>query len=280
MHRRLLDIGIVTDEISRDLAEAFSLGTSWEITRFELREGGERRFPHFTREEIHLVEGIVREGGEITAVSPGILKGAADDEARIKQELERVLPRSLELAGRFGCRTVIVFGFERYDGEPQSNRARVLRAFERAAEQAAAAGMQVLVENEPNFWVDRPADEAALLSELDHPQLGANWDPANAVWGGATIDRAGFEAISPFLRNLHVKDYDPEDSETLWKPIGQGRVPWQEILRWIAEETDLPHVTLETHCEPLKENTRRSLDALRDMLRHLETTGPQSTSSR
>jgi sugar phosphate isomerase/epimerase len=263
---RPLDVGVVTDEVSNDLAEALDLGAAWGITRFELREGAERRFPFFRPDEVRRVEDAIRRGGRVTAVSPGLFKGAADDEARLRAELEDTLPRSLELAVRFACPVLIVFGFARYEGEPAENRRRARRALARAADAAAAAGLVVAIENEPDFWVDRPRETAALLAEVGHPALRANWDPANLQWGGCTPSHDDFAVLRPFVANVHVKDYAPSNPARPWPPVGQGEMAWPEMLRWIAAETDLAHVTLETHCLPKVESSRQSLEALRSMV--------------
>jgi sugar phosphate isomerase/epimerase len=274
MSDRALDIGVVTDEVSRDLAEALDVSRGWGISRFELREGGDDRFPFFTDREVHLVDEAVRAGAQITAVSPGILKGTVDDQERLHRELEEVLPRAIERARRFECPRLVVFGVARYEGEPSSNRTRVMRTFERVAERAAAADLTVAIENEPDFWVDRPGPAATLLDEIDHPALTLNWDPANQHWGGLRPDRSGFATIRPHISNVHVKDYTPDDPDVPWRPVGEGVTPWGKILSWIVEDTTLDHVTLETHCEPLIENSRASLDVLETLI--AEATAPHT----
>ena len=141
-----------------------------------------------------------------------------------------------------------------------------MRAFEQAAERAHAAGMKVMIENEPDFWIDAPAASAALLDEIGHPALGLNWDPANLHWGGTRPTPDHLEAVAPHLLNLHVKDYYPDRPEAPWLPVGEGATPWSELLPAVVEMTDLGLVTLETHCEPLAESTRRSLAAVQRML--------------
>ena len=266
MPRRTLHIGAVTDEIARSLSEALEAGTSWGLTRFELREGSRGRFPAFTQDEVAAVEAALRGGVRVTAVSPGIFKGAADDDARLRHELEEVLPRTIEMAVRFGCPLVIVFGFERYRGEPDGNRTRAMRAWAQAAEQASKAGLRVAIENEPNFWIDGPQTSTALLGEIGHPALGLNWDPANLHWGGHVPTSEDVVAVEPYLEGLHVKDYAPDRPEAPWVPVGEGATPWEDLFGWIARETDLPHVTLETHCEPLLESSKKSLETMRRLI--------------
>jgi sugar phosphate isomerase/epimerase len=150
----------------------------------------------------------------------------------------------------------------------------VLKAFEAAAEAAAAAGMTVAVENEPGFWVDTPAASARLVDALGHPALRLNWDPANLHWGGQRPTREGFEAVRPLLGNLHVKDYTPDDADVPWRPVGEGVTPWEDILSWVAADGGLAHVTLETHCQPRIEASRKSLEALRRLIRAAEAPQP------
>ena len=117
-----LKIGTVSDEVSRNISEAFEAAMSWGIQRFELREGSKARFPKFLPEEIATIESAIRDGAKITAVSPGILKVHADNARQIRHDIDQTLQASLALANRFNCPKIIVFGFEKYEGEPKSNQ--------------------------------------------------------------------------------------------------------------------------------------------------------------
>ncbi len=260
-----MNVGIVTDEITRDLGEALDIAGGWGISLFELREGAKARFPKFSAEEISLLDHAMQAGARVTAVSPGIFKGNVEEADQREREIEVVFPKAVELAQRFGCKTVIAFSFDGCDGAP-ANRLQVLRAFEKIGERAAEAGVVVAFENEPQFWIDRPRETVALLEEIGHPALRINWDPANLHWGGQMPDDEAFAILKPYLVNLHVKDFTPADKEVPWRPLGEGIVPWEELLPVIIEESDLAHLTIETHCEPLILNSEKSLDRLRKLL--------------
>jgi len=261
-----MEIGVVTDEISRNLGESLALCREWGLTHIELREGSEKRFPGFTSAELALIEEAISGGFTVTAVSPGTFKCHADDETSIRLDYEEILPRSIDLAIRFACPVIISFGFERYPGESDRNRVRAMRALELAADRVWEAGLSLAVENEPDFWVDDATDEAAMFEEIGHPGLKANWDPANSHWGGTLPTREGFDALKTHIVNVHVKDFTADDPDVPWRPVGQGQTPWAEYLRWVIKDTSVNHVTIETQAPPLIENTRDSLAALRKLL--------------
>lgn len=263
------DIAVFTDEIADTMADALGLVRAWGVSKLELREGGQARYPNFTPEEIGMLDDARRDGVRVTAVSPGLFKGSITDTATFDREME-ALPRSLDLAARLDCPTLIIFGFERFDGEGDDLRPRVVEAFRTITEAVAGAGMTVIVENEPKFWVDLPEESAALVRDVDHPAFRLNWDPANLQWGGVEPTYEGFQAVRPYLGGLHVKDYFPSRPFAPWCAVGEGVTPWAEILRWVAEESDLPHVTLETHAWPRTETSKQSLDWMRARLAEME----------
>ena len=266
MTKHNIDIGIVTDEVSRNLEEALEVCHEWGITHFELREGSTGRVPALTPDEVQRIDRLIEDNGSITAISPGIFKGHIEDTSRWITEAEDTFPRTIEMAQRFACSTLIAFGFEECDDSRES-RLQVLRAFEAIAEQAASADMRVAIENEPGFWIDRPEETVSLLEELGHPALKLNWDAANLHWGGREPNDEAIDQLKDHIINLHVKDYAPGAPENPWKPLGEGIVPWKELLPVILEYIPLSHVTLETHCEPLIENSRKSLAYLLKLIR-------------
>jgi sugar phosphate isomerase/epimerase len=264
-----MQIGIVTDEISTDVGEALDYCAEWGIRLLELREGGTGRFPNFTTDEVRLVDEALAAGATVTAVSPGIFKGNIGDESVVETELGTTLPRAIEWAARWECPRVIVFGFDKAEGSQPGDRMRVQRAFERAAEVASAAGVTVIVENEPNFWIDHAETSGSLLREVGHPGLRLNWDPGNLAWGGREVSWDEFNEVRDLIANVHVKDFTPDDVEAPWRPVGDGIMAWGEILGWVSEIEAIRHVTLETHCADRIASSKKSVKALRELLKNI-----------
>lgn len=263
-----MELAIISDEISLDLEEAIRHGEDFGFRKYEIRclDGYEHRVPDLLPGRVERLEEWVREGRiEITALSPGTFKINLSDTARLREELDRMLPRACEVAARLGAPRVITFGFMREDGRDVTEAVQRLRE---AAAVAAAHGVELSVENEPGSWCDTGVNTATVLKAVGESHVGVNWDPANAVYAGEAAYPVGYEAVLPLLQNVHIKDGIPLPPDK-WENrlLGDGGVNWIGQLRTLLRDQPVPHLTLETHVFPLLESTREDLRRLRLLMR-------------
>lgn len=255
-------LGIVTDEISSDIETALQCGKEWGISLYELRCVGKGRVPEIEEEHAAYIENAIRTDGiRITALSPGIFKHTLSQPAEIERELAEMLPRSIAMAKRFGARVIIAFGFKRLPQDDESLRRLAIGYFTRAAKIAEEHDMVIAVENEPGFWCDTGANTAAILKEVNSDHLRANWDPANALGTDETPFPNGYKALKPYIVNVHVKD-TIEGSLLKCVPVGEGKIAWKEQLRALIEDDIVSHITIETHCLPLIEQSAYNIRTL------------------
>lgn len=263
-------IGIVTDEISPDVREAIQLGMSWGLMDYELRVIGESRVPTVKPEiSDDLLWFKEKFGIRYTALSPGTGKGTIDDQEKFNHELHAVLPATFALAQKLGVATVIIFGFQRSPQQPDSWEPEVIAAFRRLAALAEKSGIRLVIENEPGFWCDTGRNTARIIAAVDSPFLRANWDPANALGTEEVPYPNGYEAIKKWIANVHVKD-TVKGALIQCVPIGEGKIDWEGQMRALKHDQVVQHVTLETHCLPLIENSQKNLQRLREILQALE----------
>ncbi|MDZ7361703.1 MAG: sugar phosphate isomerase/epimerase [candidate division KSB1 bacterium] len=264
-------IGIVTDEISTEVREAIELGMSWGIMDYELRVIGEARVPTVKPETVDdLLRLKEKFRVRYTALSPGACKGAIDDDETLQRELNETLPETFRLARKLDVPTVIIFGFQRLPQQPSSLLPKVVEAFCQMAIMAQKEGLRLAVENEPGFWCDSGQNTARLIAAVDSPFLRANWDPANALGTDEIPYPDGYEAIKKWIANVHVKD-TIKGALIECVPVGEGKIDWEGQLRALIQDRAIQHITIETHCPPLRENSQKNLQRLQQMLRRLHT---------
>jgi len=262
-------IGFVTDEISSNVREAIELGVSWGITNYELRVIADARVPAITAETVdELLQLKAKFGIRYTALSPGTCKGAIDDAAKLEQEFNETMPATFALAKKLGTPLVIIFGFQRLPGQADALETDVVAAFHRLAVAAEKENLRLAIENEPGFWCDTGHNTARIIAAVDSPFLRANWDPANALGTDELPYPDGYEAIKRWIVNVHVKD-TIKSSLLACVPIGEGKVDWEGQIQALVRDRLVEHVTIETHCLPLIENSQKNLQWLRLRLRQL-----------
>jgi sugar phosphate isomerase/epimerase len=260
----MLSFAFVSDEICADFSETIQHGLSWGVTRYEMRMLPSGRVPDITAGDIAAVRRAIKDHGvRITALSPGSFKLAPEDREGITAQLREPLPRTLDLALELGAPLVIIFGFMR--SGKQDEHARAVDAMQRAVDLASAAGIVLAVENEPGFLCDSGSNTAAFIDAVASPFLKANWDPANAVGTGERPWPEGYAALKRHVVNIHAKD-TVEGSLVRCVPIGEGVVDWRGQLRAANDDGIVEHISIETHCLPLLENSRKNLEVLRGYL--------------
>lgn len=263
-------IGIVTDEISADVREAIQIGLSWGIMDYELRVIGEARVPTVKPETIDdLLWFKEKFGLRYTALSPGTGKGAIDDRETLLREINETLPAAFALAKKLAAPKVIIFGFHRLPQQSETLLPQVIEVFRQIATLAEKENLQIVIENEPGFWCDTGKNTARIIAAVNSPSLRANWDPANALGTDETPYPDGYEAIKKWIANVHVKD-TIKASLIQCVPIGEGKIDWGGQIKALVHDRLIEHVTLETHCSPLIENSQKNLDRLKLILKSVE----------
>lgn len=261
-----LPLGIVSDEITQDFGEAVALGTSWGITRYEIRVLTTGRVPDVDPGEwLRVRETAKKQGVTITALSPGVFKYPLSAAAELEHELADVLPRTLTMAREAGVPLIIIFGVKREENDRPEDRAKAVVLMQRAAKLAAEAGVRLAIENEPGFWCDTGVNTLDIIRAVNSPWLGANWDPCNAYGTTETPYPEGYEAIKSAIVNVHVKD-TKRGALIACVPVGDGVIDWKGQLAALMRDNLVSHLTIETHCLPLKENSRRNVETLRRLM--------------
>lgn len=283
-----MKISIVTDELSGDPETAFELGLEWGVTHFELRGVHGDRAPRLSAHARHrLVRAVQEFGVTITAVSPGLFKfpfpaaeparsnlgwmdsgffGAwREAKAMLEEHLEKLLPETIEFSQAVGCRSIVCFSFSRAGAPGGAAPAGVIETLREAAERCAATGIDLLVETEEGHWADTGERSAALVRMVGHPELGINWDPANALIDGDVPFPAGYGFVKPFVRNVHFKDAR-RYADGSWELLPEGDVDWKGQIAALLADGYAAAIAIEPHLVPSVASTRSALARLRGLI--------------
>jgi sugar phosphate isomerase/epimerase len=262
-------VGIVSDEISRDFAEALRIGTAVGIRRYEIRNLAAGRAPMCGDAAMIEAKRLASDAGvEITALSPGLFK-LTEDEAAFRREMSEVYPRAAEWAHRWKLPGLIVFGFHKpgateanfYRADPPPHIADWLAA---AGERAASDGLVLMIEPEPICWCDTARGTAALIGR--NKGLRINYDPGNVAWLENRDPLDDLDGVTPLIANVHMKDLKqvvagvPE-----WVPAGEGMIDYAAHFRVLGRRGYAGPISLEPHTGKIAQ------PELRDFLERLIT---------
>lgn len=255
-------LSVVADEISFDLETAVSLGWRWGLREFELRRVYLERAPYYPETFYELLPSLARtyRGIRFVAVSPGLFKCPVSHWS-VPHQIGLKLDASFHLAETVGCRTVVVFGFEREPGAPRAARApqQVVDSLGQVAAKAAGRGYQVVLEIESGSYADCGTAAAELVEAVGSPALGVNmqrWDPE--VTGDSF--EAGFQRVRRHVRHMHYHGINAPELATQQPFVDFG---WAAKIRALMADGYRGHISLETHLKPRLEKSEAALVALR-----------------
>ena len=264
------------DEISDDLHEQLQLLRALQVGFLELRGVWGKNVLFLTDDEVNqIVSACANNGVAVSAIGSPV--GKSPITQPLAQELAN-LKRIFAIADVLGTRMVRVFSFYPPEAsEPAwSDAALVEESAARLAamtEAAAAAGIQLVLENEHGIVGDTVARCQRLLSAVQSPSLGFAWDPANFVHvGEVTAVTDGWAELGPRTRHVHIKDYRMATGEVL--PAGEGDGQIDILLSRLAGADYSGFLALEPHLIVAGRNSgfsgadgmTRAVTALRELL--------------
>jgi len=263
-------LSIISDEISRDPMTAAEIAAEWGIPHLELRMFYGTRAPKgMSSGDFELVAKAARGFGlDVPSISPGLFKIRLDDE-QIEQHRGELRLQCLDMAEALGASTMVIFPHMRPDEDTPDDAwpDAVVKDLQETAERAAERGITVALETEKPCYGASGQSMARLLDEIDRPNCGANWDPANHFNYNGESFRPGYEALGDRIVHVHVKDAAIDDEgKRRVVPPGEGAVDWQGQVEALVADGYDGLMVIETHFTPKVAASRACKDALLGIL--------------
>ena len=104
----------------------------------------------------------------------------------------------------------------------------VIEDSRRICRMAAGEGIAVAYEFHGNTLADSAASARRLLEEVNRPNLRSLWQPPKG--STPSENRAGIDAVAPWLSHVHVFSWRIEEGQTIRLPLADYAVQWEEYL--------------------------------------------------
>jgi len=163
----------------------------------------------------------------------------ADEDEATREAAGRIAAGAARAAAGVGARDILIPLTCPREVEAEIGRKRWIDGMKKAAPAAEEAGVVFCLENVGRPFANDPADIIRVVDEVGSPAVAVYYDPANAVH--TDLDPLeGVSLLRDRIKHVHVK-------EVGGTYIGDGRVPWAEILAalqevgyngWLIFETD------------------------------------------
>ncbi|MGW5685417.1 sugar phosphate isomerase/epimerase family protein [Nonomuraea sp. NPDC003754] len=250
-------LAVINDEVHQDLSVVARTARSCGFSGIEIRSLANTPPHRLGDEQLAQARRTVSEHGlEVAGFCPPAMKC---DLPRTDEDVGRVralLIRAVEQARLLGAPHVRAFTFYR-DGAPDPvSAAQVARE---VLHGVSMSGVQLLVETGTRTNTPTIALIMTFLDVLGHSDVGILWDPGNSVFSGR--HRAPFPEEyrigSALIRHVHVKD---PAGTTGYVRLGEGDLPWAEIVAALAADGYEGWLSLETHWRHGRVLTREERD--------------------
>ncbi|WJH37053.1 sugar phosphate isomerase/epimerase [Paenibacillus sp. CC-CFT747] len=279
-------VGVLTDEVSPDFAEALDWIREQGLKHVEIRvvDGvNAAELDDVAVEEVN--SAIRRHGLSVTALASPIFKCALDPSRIVDtgdtfgqketgvEEQAANLERVIAIANKLGTRRIRIFSFWR-EQEPEKYFDEIVGHLKKAAALAEKEDVVLLLENEGSCNGGYASEVADLIRAVNSPSLRALWDPGNEAYGGREAFPAGYASVKDTLAHVHLKDaYRMASGSSRCVPLGSGEVAVVAQLKALLEDGYDGLFTIETHFVPAggkpMTGTRMTLDALRALAAEL-----------
>jgi len=91
---------------------------------------------------------------------------------------------------------------------------------------AQELGIIIILESDLN-----PIELKAFLEDINHPNLGINYDSGNSTWLGYDPNEE-IPHYASYIRNVHIKDCTPKDYSL---PLGQGETNFDAVFKHLSD---------------------------------------------
>lgn len=195
-----------------------------------------------------------RNGIEVVCLTPYNSFFNSLDEAERQREIAAI-QKVIGYCAYFGAGYIRIYGGNLVAGDTeklQERRAKLIDSMRVLGDLAAEKNVTLVIENHFNTMAVSARDSAALIHDINHKAVRILYDQANLTFTENEDYKKAIAIQQQYVRHIHVKDLvfkegmpfsssdvaRPDESErnVYTRIVGEGIVPWPEILRLVKEQ--------------------------------------------
>lgn len=250
-------LGVITDEVDRDLAKALEFVKEFKLEWIELRNVWETYIMDFSPEQISRAKSMVDELGlKVSCICTPFLKSQYPGSNPIRDNYRKstledqfeILKRAIDVAHAFDAKNIRTFSFARCPNPNDLFQAAVDN-IGKGAEMVQAEGLRLVLENIYDGTICTGEECARLCKAIPNKAFGLIWDPPNAYGLSGEQPYPGmYEALDPSrIYHVHLKDAVWKGDHHEWAVVGEGELDLLGQLRALLKDQVDCSVSLETH---------------------------------
>lgn len=207
-----------------------------------------------SKEELALVKKAAEENNiEISCLTPyNSYFNSLDDQVRTA-EIDGIC-KVIDACEYLGAHFIRIYGGNLEAGDTtdlKERRAKLVESMRLLGERAAEKDVTLVIENHFNTMSVSAKDSADLIREINHPAVRILYDQANLNFTEKEDYEEAIEIQQQYVAYMHVKDLvfkkgvafsssevsRPDESErnVYTRIVGEGVIPWPEILKLVKE---------------------------------------------
>jgi sugar phosphate isomerase/epimerase len=238
-----MELGVITDGISRDLKHALAVAREYDLNYAELQYVWDKEIGDHTPSELADIKALLNDYGmKVPCITRHIFTGGTvnmttkvTDDAYLKQidSLKRCIGIAKELGSPYtrifsGRKEMILFG---KNGAEQWNVAKgawdaLPGLIEPAVKIAEAEDMPLVVETGNGTMVNSSWTARKLIDAIGSKYLKVLWDPANNCYAHERMYPDGYDVIRGHIGHIHIKDVfvDTPKATLEVREMGKGQL--------------------------------------------------------
>lgn len=185
------------------------------------------------------IDRIIAAGKEynlpIVTLTPYYWAINSENDAERRENIDG-LKKAILLAKKMGAGFVRSYGGkDTACGTEDVKFARSVEALKEAGKLAEDNGITIIVENHPGTMTRTGTATAEMVKAVDMKSVRALYDPCNVLNDTSEDWLTTYEAQQDLIGYVHCKDYRIVDGKRTACVVGEGVVPWLEIMRKLSD---------------------------------------------